>query len=206
MNGSGSGTPVVENEMSSTTQLFAPPKQNLTDAVFGGLELLLFGVLRLIVDIDFERGTFDWVDTKSMLLSLSLSSDEFLDACILAGFDYCVTFPPLLEQPFTFRYACEMVKNFKTGFAAVRQYATHPSVQKLGYMDLFLRARCIVRHHPVYLTSCVCEPLTKEASPNDLHDIVGPRLPNDLYFLLSQGIVLPYLLLVFLFGSIVVTM
>jgi hypothetical protein len=169
----------------------APPKQNLMDATFGGLELLLYGVLRLIIDIDFEHRTFDWVDTKLVLVNLALSSDEFLDACILAGFDYCVTFPPLLEQQFSFRYACEMVKNFKTGYAAVRQYATHPSVQKLGYMDLFLRARCIVRHHPIFLTSCVCEPMMKESSPNDLHEVVGPRLPNDLYFLLSQGVVLP---------------
>ena len=164
----------------------------MMDATFGGLELLLFGVLRLILDIDFERKTFDWVDTKLVLLHLSLSSDEFLDACILAGFDFCVTFPPLLEQQFTFRHACEMVKNFKTGYAAVRHYAAHPGVQKLGYMDLFLRARCIVRHHPVYVSSCVCEPLMKESSPSDLHDIIGPRLPNDLYFLLSQGVVLPY--------------
>eukprot|EP00026_Physarum_polycephalum_P002709 Phypoly_transcript_02717.p1 GENE.Phypoly_transcript_02717~~Phypoly_transcript_02717.p1 ORF type:complete len:741 (+),score=127.90 Phypoly_transcript_02717:53-2275(+) len=172
----------------------APPKQNFIDATFGGLELLLYGVLRLIVDIDFERKTFDWVDTKSVLLHLSLSSDEFLDACVLAGFDYCVTFPPLLEQQFTFRNACEMVKNFKTGYAAVRQFATHANVQKLGYMDLFLRARAIVRHHPVYTTSCVCEPLMRDSSPSDLHDVVGPRLPNDLYFLLSQGIVLPQVL------------
>jgi hypothetical protein len=162
------------------------------DTTFGGLELLLFGVLRLIIDIDFEHKTFDWVDTKLVLHSLSLSADEFLDACILAGFDYCVTFPPLLEQQFSFRHACEMVKNYKTGFAAVRQFSSQPNVQKLNYMDLFLRARCIVRHHPIFSASCVCEPLLKDSSPSDLHDVIGPRLPNDLYFLLSQGIVLPY--------------
>lgn len=163
------------------------------DAPFGGLELLLFGPLRLIIDIDFERGTFDWVDTKAVLMNLNLSADEFLDACILAGFDYCGTFPPLLEQNshFSFRHAWEMVKNFKTGYAAVRHYAGHARVIESGYMDSFLRARCIIRHHPVFHTSCVCEPLMKELCPSDLHEVVGPRLPNDLYFLLSQGIVLP---------------
>lgn len=163
----------------------------MVDAVYGSLELLLYGVLRLVIDIDFEHGTFEWVDTKTVLSKLSLTPEEFLDACMLAGFDFCGTFPPLLDQAFTFRYACEMVKNFKTGYAAIRHFASNPGVQKSNYMDLFLRARCVVRHHPIYTTACICEPLHKETGPGDIHEVVGPRLPNDLYFLLSQGVILP---------------
>lgn len=32
-----------------------------------------------------------------------MTQDQFIDACILAGFDLCSTFPPLLEGPFNFR-------------------------------------------------------------------------------------------------------
>lgn len=50
----------------------------------------------------------------------SLTITQFVDACILAGFDQIATFPPLVadNQTFSFRSACELVKTARTGFNA----------------------------------------------------------------------------------------
>jgi len=120
-----------------------------------------------------------------------MTQDQFIDACILAGFDLCSTFPPLLEGPFNFRAAYEMVKGYKTGLTAVQNHINHPQVQKLNYIDLFVRTRNIIRHHVIFTTNCTCEPFNKHACPSDLHELISPRLPNELYFLLCQGGILP---------------
>ena len=80
-------------------------------------------------------------------------------------------------------------------------------------------SRNIIRHHVIFTTNCTCEPFNKHACPrylslprrphvssflftnavshfvrigcSDLHELISPRLPNELYFLLCQGGILP---------------
>jgi hypothetical protein len=175
---------------------FAHPKQNYIASIWSGLEPLLFGAGRVIVEVDWEKGVFEWVDFKLVLNQLGLMPEQFIDACILAGFDYCATFPPLTETPppFSFRSAFEMVKMFKSGYNAVTQYNSNPNVIKLNYVDLFLRTKCLIRNHVIFESTGVAEPLMKDFSPSDLHEIIGPRFANEVYFLLSQGILNPQVL------------
>ncbi|GAM19214.1 hypothetical protein SAMD00019534_023890, partial [Acytostelium subglobosum LB1] len=176
--------------------LFSDPTQkNYINAVWGGLELLLFGVHRLIVDIDFEKGTFDWIDLKHILKEdLQMTHDQFVDACILAGYEFCNTFTGLTSSfghNFNFRHVCDLVKQHQTGLQVIQDYQySYQNVEK--YMEQFMKTKCLIRNHLVYTPSCICEPLYKDLSfQTDLNTIFGPKLPNDLFFYISQGVVNP---------------
>jgi len=119
-------------------------KQGYVQTVYAGLELLLFGVSRIVISMDFEKGTYEWVDHAAVLRELNMTQDQFIDACILAGFDLCSTFPPLLEGPFNFRAAYEMVKGYKTGLTAVQNHINHPQVQAKLHRSLHAHEE----HHP----------------------------------------------------------
>mmetsp|Transcript_45649 Transcript_45649/g.74436 ORF Transcript_45649/g.74436 Transcript_45649/m.74436 type:complete len:808 (-) Transcript_45649:597-3020(-) len=167
-------------------------ENRLLGGIFSGPELVLFEAGTLILDIDPLTQTVFWVDVKSMLKHLDVSYDQFLDACLLAGFDFLPTFPPLnpdFHSEFRFDVALEMIRHHRTGFRAIQTHNTHPQVAKMNYTEQFLKARALIRHHLVWEPSCVCEPLHKTNIPMDLDEIVGPRLPVEIYYFLSQGII-----------------
>ncbi|EGC37142.1 hypothetical protein DICPUDRAFT_94141 [Dictyostelium purpureum] len=175
-----------------------PSSKNYLNAVYGSQELLLYGVYRLITDIDYEKGAYSWVDLKSILSELQLSHDQFIDACLLCGFEYCPTFPVLIQsfgKEYSFKNACDMVRNYHTGLDTIRTYLMGPQLDK--YLDQFSKAKGLVHSHLVYYTACLCDPIyPKDMYSNrnfyySLSSIFGPRLPNDLYFYISQGVISP---------------
>jgi hypothetical protein len=104
------------------------PKQ-IIHATYAGSELLMFDIDRVITSIDFTKQTFSFITKKSVLQDLLLSDDQFLDLCILAGFDYCITFPPLAaEGSFAFKSIHDLLQQHRTGFNAVKAYAESPQV------------------------------------------------------------------------------
>jgi len=118
-----------------------------------------------------------------------MTPEQFIDTCILAGFDYSVTFPPLNDGLFVFKSmlfngcikldvplvlttrcsflfieAYETIKAHASGLIAVQSQVTagHPGVLKTNYLDTFLKARALIRNHIVFDYSCSCEPLNKD--------------------------------------------
>eukprot|EP01132_Coremiostelium_polycephalum_P003991 gene3991-4992_t len=170
-----------------------PTQRNYLNAVWGAHDLLLFGVYRLIVDIDYEKGVFEWVDLKAILSDLGITHDQFIDACLLCGFEYCQTFPAFAKE-YTFRMVCDVVKMNQSGLDTIRSFShIYPNLDK--YAEQFLKTKCLIHNHLVFYSNCVCEPLFKDIYQNkpmaDLNQIFGPRLPNDLYFYISQGVISP---------------
>lgn len=84
-----------------------------------------------------------------------------------------------------------MVKHHKTGFNVVQAYADDPSVSKTHYIDTFCRTRCAVKYHLVYTDDGEVRPLHHERAPSDLHEIIGYRLPDEVYFYLLTGMIGP---------------
>merc|ERR1719197_1651572 len=50
--------------------------------------------------MDFNRVTFDWVDLQYILNTWGINRDQFVDACMLAGTEYCLTYPYLNLENF----------------------------------------------------------------------------------------------------------
>ncbi|KAK5584228.1 hypothetical protein RB653_005836 [Dictyostelium firmibasis] len=184
--------------------LFSEPSQkNYLNAVYGSQELLLYGVYRLITDIDYEKGSYTWVDLKSILYDLGLTHDQFIDACLLCGFEYCPQLPFLMSpqgKDCTFKTVCDMVKTYNNGIDTIRTYLPMGQCEK--YIEQFIKTKCLVHNHLLFYSSNVCEPLFKDIyyRPYFLNQIFGPRLPNDVYFYISQGVVSPQVINNFISG------
>eukprot|EP00741_Cyanophora_paradoxa_P019305 tig00000215_g18634.t1 len=91
----------------------------MVDGVHAQLEVLLFGARRVIVSLDLAEGTFEWVDRDTVLAAAGASADQFLDACLLSGFDFLGTFPPLAGHPpsTVLPAAIDLVLRYRTGTA-----------------------------------------------------------------------------------------
>ncbi|KAF7727595.1 hypothetical protein EC973_007356 [Apophysomyces ossiformis] len=168
------------------------PKQIVT-SIYGGSELLMFNIDRVITTIDFEKGNYNWIGKKTVLQDLHVSDEQFLDICILAGFEYCPSFPPLNTNviSFTFKGVHDLIKQHKTGFNAVQSYSDDPSVSKSNYVDTFCRTRCAIKYHLVLTDDGEVKPLNAESAPNDIHEFIGYRLPDEIYYYLMRGLIGP---------------
>ncbi|KAK3810924.1 MAG: temperature dependent protein affecting M2 dsRNA replication-domain-containing protein [Benniella sp.] len=167
------------------------PKQ-IIHAIYAGTEgseLLMFEVDRVITSIDFAKQTFSYISKKEVLLDLVLSDDQFLDLCILAGGDHCTTFPPIsVEGAFAFKSVHDL-RQHVTGFNFIKAFADLPQTPKVNYGELFIRTRCAMRHHPVLTEEGRVEPMNAAHAPSDIHDFVGPRLPDEVYYYISRGVI-----------------
>ena len=45
----------------------------------------------MILLLDFPKQTFEWTDLPRLLGQWGLSQSQFVDACLLAGTEYCLT-------------------------------------------------------------------------------------------------------------------
>ncbi|CAM0140437.1 unnamed protein product [Umbelopsis sp. WA50703] len=167
--------------------------RHIVNRILGGSEMLIWDVDSVMIGIDFQKGNYTWLSKKTVLSDLGLSDEQFLDVCILAGFDYCPTFPPLNNNMigFTFKGTYDLVKQHKTGFNAVQAYGDDPSVVKTHYIDTFCRTRCAVKYHLVYTDDGELRPLHPERAPSDIHEIIGYRLPDEIYYYVLSGMIGP---------------
>ncbi|KAK9766816.1 hypothetical protein K7432_003834 [Basidiobolus ranarum] len=153
----------------------------------------MYDVDKVIVGMDLEKGNYTWVSKKTILQDLQVNDEQFLDICILAGFEYSSTFPPLQSDmmSFTFKGVIDMIKQYKTGFNAVQGFADHIEVIKSKYVDHYCRIRCAIKYHPILNEKGHVEPLNIENAPTDIHEFMGYRLPDEVYYYLTQCLINP---------------
>jgi hypothetical protein len=178
------------------------PSRNFIHAIHAPSDILLWDVERFVVSLDLENNSYNWVDKSTVLSDLRVKDDLFIDLCLISGWDNCSTFPPFAD-PFNFKYICEAVRQVKSGFTLIQQYIDHPQVNSSDYVDMYCRAKCIIKFHFVMHDDGVVKPMNLEGAPNDLHDIIGHRLPNALYFYLTQGLINPQVINTLLSGYLI---
>lgn len=162
-------------------------------ASYGSAELLMFDTAeRVITSIDLEKGTFSWLSKRAILADLNITDDQFVDVCILCGFELCITFPPLVSDVgFTFAATVDLVRRYKSGFNAANGYADHPGVVQTKYIDLSTRTRSAIKYHMILTSDGSVQPLNANDAPTDIHEFIGYRLPEEVYFYLSKGLIGP---------------
>ena len=68
-------------------------------AMYGPMELLAFErVDKVILHLDFAAGKFQYASKAAIMRELQCSESEFLDTALLAGMEYCSTFPALQDE------------------------------------------------------------------------------------------------------------
>lgn len=53
----------------------------------------------------------------------------------------------------------------------------------------FLKNKYLIHNHPYFDSNSTCRLWNEQSCPSDLQEIIGPKLANEIYFLLSQGVI-----------------
>lgn len=152
-----------------------------------------------MIHIDFSRLTFDWVDLDSVLQKWQITRDQFVDACMLAGTEYCLTYPylnlghfhPAASGRFNFDAAVYIIKQAPL----INWMQTFPTDDmKNDHIAGYCICKVLVQNSPVlHLSDHSIRPLGAGSSgsppqvPYDFHVIMGEKLPKSLYFLMLNG-------------------
>ncbi|CAI7675586.1 unnamed protein product [Penicillium manginii] len=170
----------------------------IVDAVYGPSEALLFDLEKLVVRIETEPAQFTWITKQNAQEELGrLTNEQFLDFCLLLGSPF-LRACPLFESPAfpgkipSVRDALPMFN--ATGRSALTlcaQYEEDRRMQELQYTDRYKRAYMIVKHHVYMDVDGRVGPMDQETTSSDMHELIGQRLPEELYFYLSKGMLGP---------------
>ncbi|KAF2705855.1 PIN domain-like protein [Pleomassaria siparia CBS 279.74] len=189
---------------SSWAQLAYLEKHNHVQAISGPSELLLFDCDKIITYWDLEAGLFKWIrrgrcvaELKKYVNNGELPDATFVDACMLAGSHFLPTLPTL-ESPNRKQMkplgAIEMIMSHgRTGIAAVLNNQDDPrfhgkeNAEK--YADKYRRARLSIKHHPILTVDGKVTPMEEGQMPNDGHEFIGQRLPDEIYHYLAKGLI-----------------
>jgi Temperature dependent protein affecting M2 dsRNA replication len=172
--------------------------QPYASAVYGGLELLLYGVQTLILSVDTTNNTFEWVSLPDILQHLELDFEQFVDMSLLAGYGNCRTFPPLLDQRkrFFFSRFFDAVTEFGSGLNVIDAHMGNMQVIDLNYRARFNQTRFTIKHCPIVRGGNQYSPL--HIIPSDetltLSHVFGTSLPPALNVLLVKDVISPRLL------------
>jgi len=179
--------------------------KGLFHAAFGPPGLLLYGVPKILIHIEFTKGTFDWLDLDHILRTWDIELPQFVDACILAGTEYCLTYPFLnleLQPHGADQRQTGSRFNFEAAIYHIRQAPLINWLQnfpnedmKNDHMDGYCICKVLLQHSPIFdIKEQVVRPFSASSSqskpskvPSDFSHIVGDRLPGALYLLMCKG-------------------
>ena len=158
-----------------------------------------------------ELSKFQWIDRRDCLAALgNIPANIFIDSLMLAGSDLLPGFPPLenetvYRKPFTIRNVVDMIISCGGSVARLcAQYSTDPAVKGV-YLDQYKRALTRIRHHVIMTSEGDVEILDKDHAPDDVHECIGLRLPEEIYMYLSRGMLRPRVLNWLTSGKISIT-
>ena len=170
------------------------------DAVCGSPEILLFDVDKVITKLDLQQAEFTWLKKRACLESLgNIPSDVFVDACMLSGSAFLPTLPQLESsnprKPPRIKAALDLMNNFgRSGIAVCLHYQDDPQFRQMDYLDRYRRSRLAVKHHVVLTKDGKVELFDQASAPGDSHEFIGQRLPDEVYYYLSKGLIGPRVL------------
>lgn len=167
------------------------------DAVMGSTDLLLYNVEKVVLKFDTDLQRFSWLSLAVCQdrLGNRLTEDTFRDSLLLLGGPYLPTFPPLERmgpKPVSIRDALGFLNSAgRSVIQLCNSYRDDPQFQALEYADRYKKAIMSIRHHVIMDDSGTVAPLDVSRAPGDVHDFIGQRLPEELSFYISRGILDP---------------
>lgn len=189
-------------------------------AIHGPTEALLYPTMDRIIttlDLSAPQPTFTFVVKRAIVADLGLTEDQFLDVGILAGFDRYPTLPTQGDSRYTFKHFVEIVKKERSGWMALHNSEHAAAVKASNYAETFARAKAMVKYSLILSSEGLVTalPLVVQPSnnahhhttaadiPSDLHDVYTNRLPDEIYFYLSRGLIGPQALVWLTSGQII---
>ena len=201
------------------------------DAIYGPPELFCFGADKFIAKLEQpsdvtareKDGSIDneqffwWIEKRSCIERLgNIPLHVFVDALLISGGSKRLPTYPSLMNPTPYKNKPPIKDAVDTiaaaGGSVPRLCAqnTDPALKDV-YMDQYKRAIAGIRYHIITTAGDTgvkggdIVPLDKGSAPSDLHDVIGLRLPEELYHYLSRGMVQPQILNTLTSGAYYVT-
>jgi hypothetical protein len=162
----------------------------------GSTECFLFGVDRVVTDFNLNDSTLSMISSATCEGILKADKDLLRDAQLLLGTSFTPTFP-ILETMSTTRSttiadAVIVLKGFHNSISQLFHYhRENPRVKSTKYADRYKKAIMTIRHHVIMDRKGVVAPLHFDNAPGDVHEFVGQRLPEELFFYISKGMLGP---------------
>ena len=161
-------------------------------------DIFLIDVDKTLLKIDFEQNTFDWLSKSTCQERLDRVPDNiFRDALLLTGTQFLPPFPPVEkvthgQKGASIRDALNMLNNSGRSVTSLcNQYRDDQDVQSLEYADRYKKALMTIKHHVVMESDGKVLPTDIEHAPGDVHEFIGARIPEELYFYVSKGLLSP---------------
>lgn len=191
---------------------------NKVAAIAGPSELLLYPCDRFITSWDFEdQQQFKHISRDDCIKELQktvangdVSKDAFVDACLLAGSRFLPTLPSLESAP-----RDKMAKPLaaidlmwshgRTGINTVRDMSEDPRLKELHYFDNYCKVRSAIRYEPIITVDGAVESRYQAQMPNDANEFIDHRLPEELFYYLSRGLIDPRILTWRIRGEVIET-
>eukprot|EP01083_Nonionella_stella_P063246 164351_1 len=190
------GVRAIRAPYSAAAQLAFLERAGFVHGVFGGLELLVFGVEKVITKIDYETGTIEWVTLSEVLENLGVSHESFVHICLLSGYDACKTFPVFMaEHPkrgVFFQYALQKVKEVGSAAELMKMYSDDPEISE--YKKVFEHSLSLIHAHGVLHPGGRLSSGGDHMLSNGSGATVSLLQNERLYPLLAKGVAAPTLL------------
>jgi len=181
------------------------------DAVLGPSELFCFGIDKIITKFVPEKSEFVWIKVQDILTKLgNIPSHVLIEALMLAGSSLLSPFPPtsnlaLYPKGASISTLTDLITSCGGSVSRLcSQYPADSSIRDV-YLDQYKRATTGVKHQVVITAEGDVEPLYKLHAPDDVHECIGLRLPEELYMYLSRGMLRPQVLNWLTTGTITIT-
>lgn len=160
------------------------------DAVMASSDAFLFDIDKVILGINAKESTFTWLKKGDCESAVGNPLPHmFKDAQLMLGSTFLPPFP-LLPRNATIRDSLNMLSRAPV-LQLCNQYREDPNVASLDYADRYKKAIMTIRHHVVMTADGSIQPLDLEHAPGDVHAFVGQRLPDELFFYISRGLLAP---------------
>lgn len=163
------------------------------DAIIASPDAFLFDIDKIVLSIDSKEQKFSWLSKQDCMAAAGNPSPQlFKDAQLLLGSSFIPTFPVLQRiSGANIRDALNMLSRGPPVLQLCAQYKDDPSVSALNYADRYKKAVMTIRHHVIITTDGNVQPMDLAHAPGDVHAFVGQRLPDELFFYISRGILGP---------------
>lgn len=166
--------------------------EKLIHSIYGGDENLLYNVNRVIFSMNFSSGTFEYIDKKDLLSSLNISNEKFIDISLLSGCYFNDTFPihdsNIFQNPNIFQKFLDIILKWDK---AQNLLMITPN---LDFQRNYFRSKVLIENHVILTSKCQTQILEVSKCPPFFKDIIGPKLPDDIYFYVSQNIISPFIM------------
>ncbi|KAH8425315.1 MKT1 family protein [Aspergillus melleus] len=167
----------------------------LVDAVWGPSEVLLFDIDKLITRVDADPAQFSFLSKQTCQDDLGrLSTEQFIDFGLLLGSSFLSTCPLFENSAFpgkgaTLRDALQLFNTTgRSALALCAHYEEDRRIQETRYTERYKRAYMSIKHHVIMDEEGRVGPMDAEHAPSDVHELTSLRLPEELYFYLSRGL------------------